>query len=195
MINLFVRIIKIEKQNMSAQTIINQLCSSFLTSSDNRCCACSRTGMMYLRDYTRWLTEYRYGRIIETELKTNRYRCDCGRTHVLLPSLIIPYGHHSLSLIIHALYDYYSHSLTVDGVCARYHISVPTLYRWKTLYEKDKELWLNGLRNIETSPLSFLNKLLNDQDMIGFLNEFRQSVFPHRMFLQSHPNAFSHQFV
>ncbi len=195
MINLFVQIIKIEKQNMSAQAIINQLCSSFLTSSDNRCCACGRTGMRYLRSYTRWLTEYRFGRIIETELHTNRYLCGCGKTHVLLPSLIIPYGHHSLPLIIHALHDYYSRSLTVAGVCDRYHISVPTLYRWKALYEKDKELWLHGLRNIETSSLSFLNKLLNDQDMIGFLNEFRQSVFPHRMFLQSHQNAFSHRFV
>lgn len=195
MINLFVQIIKIEKQNLSTQAVVDQILESFISSEDNRCCACGRCGMTYLREYKRWLTEWRYNKVIDTEISTRRYLCECGRSHVLLPSMIVPYGHHSLPLIIHALYDYYSHSLTIEGICAKYKITVPTLYRWKQLFEKDKEVWLKGLKNIEVSPASFLCSILSDQDMITLLKEFRQSVFPHRMFMQSHSNAFLHRYV
>lgn len=195
MINIFVQIIKIEKMNLSAQALINQLLVVFLASDNNVCCACGRKGTRYLRQYSRWLTEWRHGKIVETEIVTGRYICECGKTHVLLPSLIIPYSHYSLPLIIHALHDYYSHSLTVNDICSKYSISVPTLYRWKKLFERDKEFWLKGLKNIETSPYAFLKKLLLDEDWIRFASEFRKSVFPHRMFLQNHANAFLHRFV
>ncbi len=195
MINLFVQIIKIEKMNISAQALIDQLLAKFAGSASDRCTACGRIRLKPLREYERWITEWRNGKVVDTLIKSNRFKCECGRSHVFLSSVIIPYRQHSLPLIIHALYDYYSRALTVDDVCRKYRISIPTLYRWKIQFEKDKELWLSGLKNIETSPESFLSSILSDQDMVLLGKQFRQTVYPHRMFLQHHRNAFLHQYV
>lgn len=195
MINLFVQIIKLEKMNISAQPLVNQLLAGFAVSASNRCPACGRMRLKDLRIYERCVTEWRHGKIVDTWIKSRQFKCECGRYHIFLPSVIVPYRHHSLPLIIHALYDYYTHALTVTGVCRKYHISIPTLYRWKKQFEKDKKLWLTGLKNIETSPAAFLSSILSDLDMIRLGREFRQSVYPHRMFMQSHKNAFLHRYV
>ena len=195
MINLFVQIIKLEKMNISAQSLVNQLLAGFAVSASDRCPACGRMRLKDLRKYERWVTEWRHGKIVDTLITSRQFKCECGRYHVFLSSVIVPYRHHSLPLIIHALYDYYNHTLTVEGVCHKYHISIPTLYRWKEQFEKDKELWLSGLKNIETSPNAFLHSILSDQDMVRLGKEFRQAVYPHRMFLQSHKNAFLHRYV
>ena len=195
MINLFVQIIKIEKKNISIQSLIDHTLLGYSGSPDDHCTSCGRSHLKKLENYERWITEHKNGNIIETKIRTKRYKCECGHSHVVLPSVIVPYRHHSLMMILHALYDYFSQKLTVSEISLKYGISIPTLYRWRDQFLRDKEIWLKGLHNIDTSSYSFIHHLLSGKDFSVFAREFRQTVYPHRMILQNHKNAFLHQFV
>ena len=194
MINLFVQIIKMEKQNISAQTIVNQLIQSFSSSENNRCSACGRTGLKYVRKYTRSLTEWHNGHPVDVQIETALYQYECGHCHVLLPSVIIPYCLYSLPFIIMVLWDYFNHLRTVEEICARYRISVPTLYRWIEQFRKDKEIWLKALADLETSVEEFIDYLRSNMTVYEH-RAFMQGIYPHRMFLQSHKNAYLHRDV
>ena len=191
MINIFPLIIKLEKLNLSAQALCDRLTASFLSCEYNRCLRCKRRHMKKFCSYERKVSDYRNGKIEDITLKTNRYICECGSSHVLLPSIIIPYRRNSFTLIIHALYDYYSSSMSVERICEKYRISIPTLYRWKKCFEKDKTICLKILKDAETSSYDFIKKILTGYDFRNFMSEFMKENPDRRMFLESDKTAHS----
>jgi len=105
----------------------------------------------------------------------------CGRSHALLPDVLIPYGSYSLFFILRVLRLYYLHSYTIVKLCLLYSISISTLYAWVHLFQKQKALWIGFLSNLETSALSFLTLLM---DTTSFTVKFFQSF--HFSFLQQY---------
>ena len=135
------------------QELTDRVLNTFKGSEEDRCPHCGKKDTGKARKYTRWVTDITGGQVTEKLIKTKRYECGCGKTHVVIPALIVLYASHSLRFIIAVLYDYYCTKLTVCMVCDKYGISARTLYRWKKLFERDKELWLRGLRASETKAV------------------------------------------
>ena len=195
MVSIFTEIIKIKKLNISVSSLLNRSLKSFEYSSDNYCRYCGKKYMKPFEKYARILTDYHNGKIVDTIINTRRYKCKCGRTHVVLPCLIVPYSRYSMVFIIYVLYDYYYRSFTKEEISVKYSISIPTIYRWKALFEKDKQFWLKELKDLETSASEYIRSLIDHNEFNSFLNDFMKEVYPHRMFLQSHSNAYSHRYV
>ena len=195
MVSIFTEIIKIKKLNISVSSLLNRSLKSFEYSSDNYCRHCGKKYMKPFEKCTRILTDYHNGKIVDTTINTRRYKCKCGRTHVVLPCLIVPYSRYSMVFIIYVLYDYYYRSFTKEEISVKYSISIPTIYRWKALFEKDKQFWLKELKDLETSASEYIRSLIDHNEFNSFLNDFMKEVYPHRMFLQSHSNAYSHRYV
>jgi len=105
----------------------------------------------------------------------------CGRTHAILPDILIPYGSYSLFFILKVLRQYFLRTISVEALCTRFQISISTLYAWIRLFRQHKELWLGVINDATTSPLSFLDGLF---DCASFTEDF----FHHFAFsfLQSH---------
>ena len=195
MVSIFTEIIKIKKLNISVSSLLNRSLKSFEYSSDNYCRYCGKKYMKPFEKYTRILTDYHNGKIVDTIINTRRYKCKCGRTHAVLPCLIVPYSRYSMVFIIYVLYDYYYRSFTKEEISVKYSVSIPTIYRWKALFEKDKQFWLKELKDLETSASEYIRSLIDHNEFNSFLNDFMKEVYPHRMFLQSHSNAYSHRYV
>lgn len=190
MVGIFVELIKLSKLHMNAQEMTDLLLNGFLSTKNAYCRTCKSKDIHVYRDYSRWVVEYHNGQIVETKLKTKRFICNtCHHTHAFLVSLIIPYSTYSLLTVLWCLFDYYSHHMTVQKVCEKYHISVPTLYRWKKLFRRDKNLWLTELKDVETGEIEFLKYLLNIPDFQSFTQRFKEMIPDHRCFLQCHKNA------
>ena len=68
-------------------------------------------------------------------------------------------------------------------------------FSWEALFEKDKQFWLKELKDLETSASEYIRSLIDHNEFNSFLNGFMKEVYPHRMFLQSHSNAYSHRYV
>lgn len=195
MISILPSIIKLEQLNLSLQEITDRLIASFLSSKHNCCPKCNRKLLKRLCSYERNISDYRNGSIEDITIKTNRYICKCGSSHVLLPSLIIPCRRNSFILIVHALYDYYSHNDSVEGICRKYQISIPTLYRWKKCFEADKVLYLKSLKDMELSAYGFIRQILEEYDIRDFMNEFVKENPERRLFLQNMRKAHSQRKV
>ena len=124
--------------------------------------------------YTRYLLSFEGGCTATYQIKITRYRClSCKSTHAILPEFIIPYKSYSFLFIIAVMMDYYTRSLTVEGICSKYNISKSTLYLWKTLYQTHKKLWLGLLQDAGTSPTKFLEGLLKGTRLYSLNTFFR----------------------
>lgn len=187
-VKLFVFGINLEK--MTTNTL-----SSFKGSYEDRCPCCGKKDLEFHKSYTRTVTNIRNGNIETVLINTKRYKCTCGKTHVVLPALIVPYCHFSLAFMIWVLYEYFTKADTVVRICEKYDISVPTLYRWIKAFNRDKEIWLKRLRNAETSAQKFLEYLKSELNLGIKLREFAQSISPHRQFFQTHRHANIHLYV
>lgn len=112
-------------------------------------------------------------------------RCSsCGSYHSILPDVIIPYQTYSLPFIMHVLDIYFNHRDTIAGICDRFNISPPTIYRWRDQFLKHKALWLGALVNILKTPFDFLSELRAGLDFSVFNSDFIHSFV--LSFLQSH---------
>lgn len=111
--------------------------------------------------YERYLISFESGHTVSYKITIVRYRCSsCGHTHAILPEFVIPYQSYSLLFILAVIRDYFIRSLTVEDICAKYDISVSTLYSWKELFHRHKKVWLGLLNDACTSSLQFLNSLV-----------------------------------
>lgn len=74
----------------------------------------------------------------ERRIRVQRVLCsECGRTHALLDTDIIPYRIYSLELILSALHAK-QRGWTVAALCEQLQIAHSTLYRWIALFETDQ---------------------------------------------------------
>ena len=196
MVTIFTLIVKLANPGISLQQMTNNSNTSFPGSPADHCAHCDRSRLTVRSEsYERQITDWSDGKRIDTWIKTRQYECECGKTHVLLPSLIIPYCLYSLPFMIRVLYDYFGHKDTVQGICEKYDISIPTLYRWKEKFLADKEIWLKRLQNAETSATQFLELLMSDDIRGEQFRDFSRETYPHRQFLQTHKYAYSHRYL
>lgn len=112
--------------------------------------------------YDRYLISFENGSIVSYQITIVRYRCSsCGHTHAVLPESIIPYKSYSFLFIIAVMMDYFKRSLTVEEICAKYNISVSTLYSWKKLFLEQKKIWLGLLEDACILATRFVDSFLN----------------------------------
>lgn len=159
MIRVFQLFCKLNFKISSAEDIFNKFMTEFKP-GEHRCPWCNAKGHDWKKhaEYKRWLISFE-GRVTVTyRLEISRYKCpSCGRTHAILPESIIPYQSYSFLFIIAVMRDYYISTLTVADICAKYDISVSTLYSWRELFLRHKKIWLGLLEDTYTSSLEFLN--------------------------------------
>lgn len=117
--------------------------------------SCRRRGC-----YERNLVTFSSGKPMVLRLKISRVQCSCGRSHALLPDLIVPYLSYSLPMILMVLWDYFNRHLTVRCICERYLITPPVLYRLKKLFLIHKKEWLGIVRDMELAAAAFLEKVM-----------------------------------
>lgn len=141
---------------------------------------CRRRG-----SYERSLVTFSNGTAEVIRLKIPRVQCPCGRSHALLPDLIVPYLSYSLPMIFRILSDYFHRRLTIRGICEKYLINVPLIYRLKKWFLLHKKQWLGVLRDRELCAPDFVEQLLSES-YSRFLDAFlRLTTYS---FLQSHKN-------
>lgn len=141
---------------------------------------CRRRG-----SYERNLVTFSNGTAEVIRLKIPRVQCPCGRSHALLPDVIVPYLSYSLPMILSILSDYFHRRLTVRGICQKYLVNVPLIYRLKKLFLLHKKQWLGVLHDRELSAPAFAEQL-QTKSYSRFRDAFlRLTAYS---FLQSHKN-------
>ena len=150
------------------------------------CPYCGAKGTCNKRgSYERSLVTFPDGKPLVVRLRIPRVQCTCGKSHALLPDFIVPYLSYSLPMILRILSDYFTRRLTIRGICEKYLVSPPLIYRFKKRFLIHKKQWLGILRDMELSTISFMKELLTssyDRFHDAFLRLTTYS------FLQSHKN-------
>ncbi len=135
--------------------------------------------------YERNLVAFSDGKPEVLRLKVPRVQCPCGKSHALLPDFIVPYLSYSLPMILFLLSDYFSRRLTIRGICEKYLVNVPLIYRFKKLFLLHKKQWLGIVRDMDLSASAFTEELLTGS-YAQFHGAFlRLTAYS---FLQSHQN-------
>lgn len=150
------------------------------------CPYCGAKGTCRKRgSYERSLVTFPDGKPRVVRLRIPRVQCTCGKSHALLPDFIVPYLSYSLQMILLILSDYFTKRLTIRGICEKYLVSPPLIYRFKKQFLLHKKQWLGILRDMELSAFSFLEELLSSS-YARFQDAFlRLTTYS---FLQSHKN-------
>lgn len=183
--SLFCKIIRIKKTSIQ---LFNESMQSYSWKNET-CPWCGSKGSCVFHDtYTRSMTDFMHGKTIYGEACVIRLRCtSCGHTHAILPDVIIPYSVYGLFFILRVLAEYFLHLRTVEGLCARFGISVSMLYRWRGLFLSHKQLWLGVLDSAQTTPSKFIKLLCFLAQYSAFFS-CRFVLLSARSFLQSHAN-------
>jgi ribosomal protein S27AE/transposase-like protein len=139
-----------------------------------RCHHCGAASQLSFHSiYGRYLISYEAGSVICFRISVDRYKCaSCGRTHTLLPDILIPFGSYSILFVLMVLKEYFLRNLTVAGICDKYQIAPSTLYAWKAVYQKHKRLFLGVLASLETKNTKFIQGLLRTGDLSAKLGSF-----------------------
>lgn len=88
-------------------------------------------------------------------------------------------------MILMILSDYFHRRLTIRGICEKYLVNVPLIYRMKKWFLLHKKQWLGALRDRELSAPDFVARL-QAQSYSRFRDAFlRLTAYS---FLQSHKN-------
>ena len=150
------------------------------------CPYCGAKGTCRKRgSYERNLVAFFDGKSNVLRLRVPRVQCSCGKSHALLPDFIVPYLSYSLPMILQVLCDYFNRHLTVRGICEKYLITPPVIYRFKKQFLLHKKDWLGLVRDMALSAPAFMKELLPGS-YSRFHDAFlRLTTFS---FLQSHKN-------
>lgn len=113
--------------------------------------------------YQRHLVTYDNNAAQDNILIIPRYICSsCGRTHALLPSVIVPYMSFSFKFTVSLIHDYLVRKYhSVEAMCEHYGIAISTFYRILKKFKEDKQLWLGILEDNLISNLSFVQHIIN----------------------------------
>lgn len=159
---------------------------------NEKCPSCGASGQLSPYDcYSRNLVSYYDGKTVLFRVSPVRFKCaSCGTTHALIPDVLIPYSPYSLSFKLAALLAYFERETTVVGICNHFDIAVSTLYSWKKLLLKHKELLLGVLASTKVPTLDFLRKMfgttcLSDQ-LRNFYQRYAFSFLQHRSTIVTH---------
>ena len=150
------------------------------------CPFCGAKGTCKKRgSYERSLVTFPDGKPEVLRLRIPRVQCTCGKSHALLPDFIVPYLSYSLPMILRILSDYLKRRLTIRGICEKYLVTPPLIYRFKKLFLLHKKQWLGVLRDMELCAPDFVEEL-----QTGSYSRFRDAFLrlTAYSFLQSHKN-------
>ena len=150
------------KLNFSIKNSFTKFMSDFNPNNHN-CPSCFTNHADWKKHgiYQRCIISFEKGQIIYYYVNVIRYKCSCcGHTNAILPDIIVPYQSYSLNFILAVLKDYFTKLLTVEAICLKYFISSSTLYKWKKLFLLHKKLWLGALGNRRSSPVKFIDSIL-----------------------------------
>ena len=88
-------------------------------------------------------------------------------------------------MLFRSLSDYFHRRLTVRGICEKYMVSPPLIYRLKKQFLLHKKQWLGALRDMELSAPAFVERLQTES-----YSQFRDAFLclTTYSFLQSHKN-------
>ena len=138
------------------------------------CPSCKSKGSLTKHDsYERYLIGMELGEPKTFRISVTRFICStCGKTHALLPDVLVPCGSYSITFILSALKEYFSGKSSISALCKKYTISISTLYSWKRLYLEHKALWLGVLQNMSASPSDFLISIFHLPDFSDLTKDF-----------------------
>ena len=158
------------------------------TPQNEICPTCGAKGCCKIHGrYRRFITDRMQDQAIDHPVDIVRVRCkSCGHTHSILPDGFIPYDPYSLPFILHILMRYFSHEMTIQLICARFQISISTLYRWIHIFYRHRQEWLRILSSSSAPALGFLHDLFDIDPYSGFSKTFLEKIFC--SFMQSHQN-------
>ena len=125
---------------------------------DKRCPACRASGKLSpYGSYFRGLVYYHKGTVFDFRISPIRFKCaSCGKSHALLPGILVPYSPYSLLFKLTVLICYYKRDATAVVICERFCIAVSTLYEWKKCFLVHKWLLLSALADSQKPALAFL---------------------------------------
>lgn len=160
MIRLFTIFCKLNQITLSDRQWFEQDVKSICL-SDCSCPFCGAAGCMEsFAAYNRYLVEMEGNIPVTHSVRVKRYRCiSCRHTHAALSSVLVPYHSYSLRFILSVLRCYFLHLKSVETISETYGVAVSTLYRWKKLFLKQKNLWLGALETILQGEVFFLDAL------------------------------------
>ncbi len=135
--------------------------------------------------YKRHLVTYDNNTAQDNILTILRYICSsCGRTHALLPSVIVPYMSFSFKFTVSLIHDYLVHKYhSVEAMCEHYGIAISTFYRILRKFKEHKQVWFGLLEDKLISNLSFVQHIINssfdetENFIIKFFNQNGSSFF------------------
>jgi len=111
------------------------------------CGGCGVKGLLaFYCSYERWLDVLEDGVPGSKKLLLDRYKCRCGKTHVVAPAeAVIPYARHSPGFIIAVIDAYVRREKPVRQIAEEFHIVVSTLYTWAKKFRNHYELFVGML--------------------------------------------------
>ena len=106
---------------------------------------CKAGGQMKGHDqYNRCLVDYDNG-VVEHTVEVERAKCtSCGRTHAVLPDVLVPHRSYCIIFILIVLKEYF-HTRAATAICKKFGIAVSTLYAWRDRYLLHSSLELGAI--------------------------------------------------
>lgn len=134
-------------------------------------CSFCKSDSNYSRhsSYTRMMITIVNGKRAEIMVSIPRVRCHCGRTHGLLPDILIPYSSYSLKFVITVIKNYLNRSCTIRELCDFWQISVSTLYSWIHLFRNHYNLWVGAINQVSSLSDDVISAVC---DVTSFPSEF-----------------------
>lgn len=147
MIRLFTILYKLDFTKLPSARSIFKAVDKRLNTATEHCPICGTRGGMSGHDaYEHDLVEYGPGGLTDDRITVRRVICkSCDKTSAVLPDVLIPHKSYNIIFILTVLKAYYFRKEPVAMVCARYGISVSTIYAWKRRYLSHKCLHLGRL--------------------------------------------------
>lgn len=149
------------KHHDDYQTYVD-FCHSVVQSELPACPDCAGPSGSFHKDgtYERNLICYEDGRPVCHEVTVRCMECSCGRSHALLPSVVVPYSSFSLRFIVCLLYDRMTKAFSsIEKLCGHYDISISTFYRVKTRFIQDRLMMLGLMESLSEDGVTLLESL------------------------------------
>lgn len=125
---------------------------------DFRCPHCKSQNLIKWGSYNRYLCYCENNKIKEKTIKIKRMRCkDCGKTHALIPSFIVPYKIFTLDIVLSTLSN--------DNISIS--ISYDTVSKWDRQFNKHLPYLKTMFKNL--SKIEIIKKIKED-----ILNKYKQ---------------------
>jgi len=173
MIRLFKSLCKSMLEKLSDEAIFQEATDGF-NYHNERCPNCGAAGKLSpYGEYFRNLVSHNGEKIVESSVEALRFECaSCGKTHALLPDIIVPYSQYSLRFMLTVLVAYFERNTTVMAVCTYFGIAVSTLYAWKHRLLEHKNLLLGILESLKEPVQVFLQGLFDSMRLSEQLSDF-----------------------